>query len=154
MTAPTPIPRSAPTPALGETVTHDDVTVLVPTLGRPQLRECLESIREAVDRVSGLLVVDQGSGKDGAGWIEVLVRAGVDARHLKQEQRGIGRAMNRGLAHVETPFVAELVALTPRLVRGIVQRDADRLTRSRLVFTDLLPGVWSGFVHPSLPTES
>jgi GT2 family glycosyltransferase len=292
------------------TVTHDDVTVLVPTLGRPQLLECLESIRDAEHRPARLLVVDQGPGDDVAGWIEKLVEAGLDARHLRQEQRGIGRAMNLGLAQVETRFVAvthddcrvestwlgdlmvllradpeailtgrvdpegtepvpsintspepavftrpllrgdvlfpanmgcalatarrvgpfvedwrmaaaaedndwsyralragiriryepgfavrhvawrdaaqrtetyrryarsqgtfygkglrggdlffaariarELVTVAPRLVRGVVQRDQDRLARSRLVFTDLLPGVWSGFVHPSPPPE-
>jgi GT2 family glycosyltransferase len=293
-----------------ETVTHADVTVLVPTLGRPQLLDCLKSIRDAAHRPARLMVVDQGSGVEAVGWIEGLTAAGLDVWHLRQEHRGIGRAMNLGLAQVETQFVAvthddcrvesswlgdlmdllradpeaiftgrvdpegtepvpsvntspepavftrpllkgdilfpanmgcamstarrvgpfvedarmaaaaedndwsyralragiriryepgfgvrhvawrdaaqraetyrryarsqgtfygkglrggdlffaariarELVTLPPRLVRGVVQRDADRLARSRLVLTDLLPGVWSGFRHPSPPPE-
>ena len=84
----------------------DDVTVVIPTVGRPLLRDCLRSIVDA-DVVPGeLVVVDQSSSSQVATWIAALQRTGVRARHLPSTETGIASATNRGLEQVRTPFVA------------------------------------------------
>jgi glycosyltransferase involved in cell wall biosynthesis len=83
-----------------------DVTVLVPTLGRPQLRDCLASLHDGDHWPHRLLVIDQGGGADCGGWVDELRRSGFAAVHVPQSDRGIGRAMNLGLSMVESPLVA------------------------------------------------
>jgi len=83
-----------------------DVTVVIPTLGRPQLRDCLTSLQDSDHWPDRLLVIDQGEGDECEGWVDGLRQAGLAAIRVPQRDRGIGRAMNLGLSMVETPLVA------------------------------------------------
>lgn len=83
-----------------------DVTVAIPTLGRPLLRDCLTSIAEADVWPALLLVVDQGRSQAVGEWLADLRDAGMDAVHLPSDETGIASATNHALEQVRTRFVA------------------------------------------------
>lgn len=83
-----------------------DVTVVIPTLGRPMLEQCLSSIAAGTAWPSRLLVVDQSSSQAVAHWVDRLRESGLPAEHIPSSQRGKAAALNRGLERVTTTFVA------------------------------------------------
>jgi len=83
-----------------------DVTVVIPTVGRPLLRECLRSIADGLVWPAELIVVDQSRSEAVADWVAVLRRDGLAARHLPSAETGIANATNRGLEQARTRFVA------------------------------------------------
>jgi GT2 family glycosyltransferase len=84
----------------------EDVTVVVPTLGRALLRGCLESIAGGSIWPVELIVVDQGSNTDVATWIDQLKGRGLRITHVRSSETGIAAGTNRGLERVRTQFVA------------------------------------------------
>jgi len=86
--------------------TLEDVTIVIPTLGRPILEECLYWIVSGTAWPRGLVVVDQSSSQQVAGWIERLQVLGINAEHLTSAQRGRAAGLNEGLERVHTRFVA------------------------------------------------
>ena len=106
-----------------------DVTVVIPTVGRPLLRDCLSSIGAADPRPAEVIVVDQSASDDVAAWVAAVRAEGLRARHVPSRETGIATATNRGLELARTPFVAVthddcrvspswLAALLPRLRDG------------------------------------
>jgi GT2 family glycosyltransferase len=80
------------------------ITVLVPTIGRPeQLRSCLRSILDGDRRPEEVLVVDQTL-NDGTERV-VADLPDLRARVLRSAPPGISRAMNQGLEHVRHDWV-------------------------------------------------
>jgi GT2 family glycosyltransferase len=72
------------------------VTVVVPTIGRPELlRSCLESLMRCSPPAAELLVVDQGEGPEIAAVVESFAEAGC--RYERCEPRGLAMARNVGL---------------------------------------------------------
>lgn len=72
------------------------VTVLVPTIGRPELlRSCLDSLTGCRPRAAELLVLDQSSGSEVRDVVEAFAEAGV--RRVRCEPRGVATARNVGL---------------------------------------------------------
>ena len=59
-----------------------DVTVVIPTVGRPLLRQCLGSIAAADPRPAEVIVVDQSRGGEVAAWVAEVRADGLAARHL------------------------------------------------------------------------
>ena len=86
--------------------TLDDITVVIPTLGRPILEECLSWIVAGSAWPGGLIVVDQGANSEVSGWIVALQSLGIDADYVPSTQRGRAAGLNRGLERVRTRFVA------------------------------------------------
>ena len=84
----------------------DDITVVIPTLGRPILEKCLYSIAEGSCWPVCIIVVDQGSNPDVVSWTNKLEFYGIRAVHLPSSQQGRASAVNRGLEHLETRFAA------------------------------------------------
>jgi O-antigen biosynthesis protein len=84
----------------------DDVSVVIPTLGRPLLRGCLESIAAGTAWPKELIVVDQGTDPSVDGWVDELRGRGLALHHLRSPQKGIAAATNRGFERVRTTFVA------------------------------------------------
>jgi GT2 family glycosyltransferase len=73
-----------------------DVSVVVPTIGRPlQLAACLESIARGDRRPGEVVVVDQSGGEEVAAVVERFADAG--ARVVRSSERGVARARNLGL---------------------------------------------------------
>src|SRR5215207_10256334 len=83
-----------------------DITVVIPTVGRPLLRDCLHSVAAGLVWPGELIVVDQSCGDDVAAWVAALRAEGLAARHLPSAETGIANATNRGLEQACTRFVA------------------------------------------------
>lgn len=69
------------------------VSVVVPTIGRDSLRECLQSIAGCNPPASEILVVDQG-GEDAT----AAIAAKYGAKVVPDSGLGVGRARNKGIA--------------------------------------------------------
>jgi GT2 family glycosyltransferase len=84
----------------------DDITVVIPTLGRAILEACLHHIARGSVWPAQLIVVDQGTETASLRWIEQLQAAGLAATRIPSSQRGRSAGINRGLERVATRFVA------------------------------------------------
>ena len=84
----------------------DDISVVIPTLGRPILEQSLYHILEGSAWPACLIVVDQGTNTDVADWLESVRQTGISVKHIRSSQRGRSAGINRGLEQVATPFVA------------------------------------------------
>jgi GT2 family glycosyltransferase len=83
-----------------------DITVVIPTLGRPILEESLYWIAAGTAWPGCVIVVDQGSSLQVAALMEKLDSLGIEAQHLPSSQRGRAAGINRGLERFQTRFVA------------------------------------------------
>jgi GT2 family glycosyltransferase len=83
-----------------------DITLVIPTLGRAILGECLYWIVVGSNWPGGVIVVDQGSNQRVAAWVGQLQAQGIRAEHVLSSQRGRAAGLNRGLERVQTRFVA------------------------------------------------
>lgn len=70
------------------------------------LAGCLESLAAGSTPPARLVVVDQGGGAEVADPVAALRARGMDAVHVRMARTGISAATNRGLEHVDTPYVA------------------------------------------------
>lgn len=95
-----PVERLAPRPKV------DDITVLIPTLGRPILQGCLFNIATGKRWPAELIVVEQGNNPKIRGWIAELASLGLNTLHLQSERRGRAAGINDGLEQTRTEFVA------------------------------------------------
>jgi len=84
----------------------DDLTVVIPTLGRPILERCLYEIASGSVWPARIIVVDQSSSTVIATWLERLRALGPETEHVPSSQTGRAAAVNRGLERVRTRFVA------------------------------------------------
>jgi hypothetical protein len=83
----------------------EELTLVVPTLGRPILAECLGALLEGTTWPAAVIVVDQGASAEIAGWLNDLRDLGIRARHEPCEGRGRALGLNVGLGLVRTRFV-------------------------------------------------
>lgn len=93
-------------PAIGPRPVLQDVTVVIPTLGRAILRDSLQAIAAGDAWPGCLIVVNQGPMSDIPHWIDELRARGLDARHIPSSQKGRASGVNRGLERIETRFAA------------------------------------------------
>src|SRR5688572_17295159 len=84
----------------------DDISIVIPTLGRPILEQCLYWILMSRIWPACLIVVEQGSNPDVAGWLERVRHIGIPVKHILSTQRGRSAGINRGLEQTSTRFVA------------------------------------------------
>ena len=84
----------------------DDISLVIPTLGRPMLEQCLYWILLGSTWPACLIVVEQGSNPGVAGWLERVRNIGIPVKHILSTQRGRSAGINRGLEQVRTRFVA------------------------------------------------
>jgi GT2 family glycosyltransferase len=85
---------------------HPDLTVVVPTVGRPVLSACLCALAGGTTWPARVVVVDQSASAAVADQVASLRAQGMDAVHLPSRQTGAAAARNRGLERAETAFVA------------------------------------------------
>jgi GT2 family glycosyltransferase len=83
-----------------------DLTLVIPTLGRPILETCLKYIADGSQWPARVIVVDQGRQPAVAEMIERLQSAGLAATYVPSSERGRSAGLNRGLERVTTRFVA------------------------------------------------
>lgn len=83
-----------------------DITVVIPTLGRPILEESLYWILAGSAWPGGLIVVDQGQNPQVEVWIRKLQSMGIAAVYSPSEQRGRAAGVNKGIEQVKTRYFA------------------------------------------------
>lgn len=88
-----------PCPALA------DITVVIPTLGRPILETCLSHIVGGGAWPASVIVVDQGREPTIPPMLDRLKEMGMGALYLPSEERGRAAGINRGLERTQTRFV-------------------------------------------------
>ena len=84
----------------------NEITVLIPTLGRTILEQSLHKIASGNCWPAQIIVVDQGQKAYVAEWMDILKKVGIDSIYLPSTERGRAVGINRGLQRVQTRFVA------------------------------------------------
>jgi GT2 family glycosyltransferase len=83
-----------------------DISVIIPTLGRPILESCLRWLADGTHWPGRLIVVDQGRNPVVAEWLGTLQTAGLGTLYVPSEQKGKSAGINRGLENTQTRFIA------------------------------------------------
>ncbi len=83
-----------------------DISVVIPTLGRSLLVQCLESIAAGQLLPHSIIVVDQSSSDTVRSWLDPLARLGVTAVYVPSSQTGRSAGVNRGIEQVTTTYFA------------------------------------------------
>jgi GT2 family glycosyltransferase len=86
----------------------DDLTIIIPTLGRPILQRCLQAIATGTKLPACIIVVDQGDNFWVAEWLESLKAKGVNTLHQVSKEKGPAASRNQAIDKVRTPFVAAI----------------------------------------------
>ena len=84
----------------------EDISVVIPTLGRPILAQSLCYLLEGTAWPACLIVVEQGRSPDVADDLRRVQDIGVRVKHIRSNQRGRAAGINRGLEQADTRFVA------------------------------------------------
>ena len=90
--------ESGPRPVL------DEISILIPTLGRPILEHALASMVAGSAWPSRIIVVDQGTDGAVVRLLEKLERAGVATHRVASEPRGRAPALNLGAQSVQSRY--------------------------------------------------
>lgn len=99
-------PRSLNLDELENRPILQDISIVIPTLGRPILEESLCWIVNGSVWPGGLIVVDQGGNPQIAVWLEAISQLGIAAVYVPSRQRGRSAGINRGLEMAKTRFVS------------------------------------------------
>ncbi len=99
------MPGGSETAAVSTQHIASDVTLLIPTLGRPIIEKCLASVGHGSFLPGEVIVVDQGNNATIDQLLAKLAEAGSATRRLPMKGRGRAAALNHGLEAVATPFV-------------------------------------------------
>jgi GT2 family glycosyltransferase len=83
----------------------DDISIVIPTLGRDILEQSLFWIVSGNAWPSCLIVVEQGSNPSVAKMLMRVQEIGIHVKHILSSQRGRSAGINRGLEQTRTRFV-------------------------------------------------
>jgi GT2 family glycosyltransferase len=97
-------PKDAMSPASPASLA--DMTVVIPTIGREMLIDCLQSISNGHARPADLIVVDQGRNAELEAYIRRHDWQGLVVTYVPSNKRGRAAALNCGLKLVRTPYFA------------------------------------------------
>lgn len=75
----------------------DDLSVVIPTLGRPILARSLAVIEAGTHWPAALVVVDQGRDAATATLLNLATQRGLPIKHVLSDQCGRARGVNRGI---------------------------------------------------------
>jgi O-antigen biosynthesis protein len=84
----------------------DDISVVIPTLGRDLLQDCLLSIAMGSAWPKNLIVIDQSSSQKVESWISILNDYRIQALYIPSSKRGVAAGLNEGISRVATRFIA------------------------------------------------
>lgn len=84
----------------------EDISIVIPTLGRAILEQSLYWILEGSAWPGCLVVVEQGANPYVVDWLNRVRDLGIRVKHILSNQRGRSAGINRGLEQAETRFVA------------------------------------------------
>ena len=79
-----------------------EITLLIPTLGRSLIHDCLDSVVSGKKWPGQIIVVDQGGNLDIAGWLDRIAEQGITTRYVRSNETGRAKALNQGLRLVES----------------------------------------------------
>lgn len=145
----------------------DDISVVIPTVGRPILQKCLRSIASGDELPRAIIVVDQSSNTEIGKWLQDLDVHGVETKHISSSQTGRAAGVNRGIENVDTEFCAitdddclvasdwlrnmrvHLTATPSEVITGRVEAGGDELVA--IVVTSMTPAT---FNRPRLKFDS
>ncbi|HEU4349093.1 MAG TPA: glycosyltransferase, partial [Actinoplanes sp.] len=118
---------SAPQPAADHAA---DVTVVVPTCGRPELlRRTLDALAALDRRPREIVVVDNAPSRPGTSEVVAgCVATGLPVRYVAEPRRGVAHARNRGLAEATgelVAFVDDDVVVDPHWLGAVVSGFTD-----------------------------
>jgi glycosyltransferase involved in cell wall biosynthesis len=85
-----------------------DISVIVPTLGRPILARCLQSIVGGTALPARVVLVDQGEDRKTVDQLRVLDSSGCEAVYFQSDERSPASARNAGIQQVEGGFVVAI----------------------------------------------
>jgi GT2 family glycosyltransferase len=103
----------------------DDLSVVIPTVGRDILETCLAHIVRGTHWPQEIIVVDQGRSPAVAAMLTRLTEHGLTATYIPSHERGRSAGLNRGLERVTTRFVAvtdDDCFVSPDWVVGLAER--------------------------------
>ena len=86
--------------------TEGELTVVIPTVGRSILRQCLEALRSGDVWPACVVVVDQSGSPEVEAILADVRSRGMDTRYVPSSQTGRAAGVNRGIERAETRFVA------------------------------------------------
>ena len=81
-----------------------DITLVIPTLGRPILGRTLAAVAAGDVRPGRVVIVDQGRRPETAALAEEMLLRGIDILYLPSARQGKSAGLNEGIARVETRF--------------------------------------------------
>jgi GT2 family glycosyltransferase len=84
----------------------EDISLVIPTLGRDILEQSLFWIISGRAWPGCLIVVEQGANPNVAKMLERVQEIGIRVKHIRSGQRGRSAGINRGLEQAYTRFVA------------------------------------------------
>lgn len=84
----------------------EDVSIVIPTLGREIIESCFYWIAAGSSWPGELIVTDQGNNPRVKEWLDVLEKIGIKTCYLPSQKRGRAAGINTGLREVKTRFVA------------------------------------------------
>lgn len=84
----------------------EDISIVIPTLGRDILEQSLFYILSGSAWPGCLIVVEQGANPNVARMLKRVQEIGVRVKHILSSQRGRSAGINRGLEQADTRFVA------------------------------------------------
>ena len=85
-----------------------DLTLFIPTVGRPELDRCLKSIASGTAWPAKIIVVDQGENPAVVDWLRCANTIGLETVHLMSSERSASSARNQAIEQVATTFAAAL----------------------------------------------
>jgi GT2 family glycosyltransferase len=100
------VPSSIQTIDFASKPVLDDISIVIPTLGRDILEQSLFWILSGNAWPACLIVVEQGSNPNVAKLLQRVQEVGIRMKHILSAQRGRSAGINRGLEQVRTRFVA------------------------------------------------
>ena len=83
-----------------------DLTVVIPTIGRHILEDCLAALIAGERLPGAIIIVDQSSSPEIGEMLRPAADLGVDVTHICSAERGRSLGLNRGLNQVTSRFVA------------------------------------------------
>jgi GT2 family glycosyltransferase len=98
-------PKSLAAPVSPRPV-HDDISIVIPTLGRPILETCLRYLVDGSSWPATVIVVDQGRDPAVRRMLDRVEELGLPGQYVPSTQRGRSAGINRGLERVSTRFLA------------------------------------------------
>jgi GT2 family glycosyltransferase len=87
-------------------MTPVDLSVVIPTLGREMLKDCLRALAMANMRPATVIVVDQGRVDAIARLAAEFGQAGLDVQYVPSGRTGRSAGLNDGISRVRTRFLA------------------------------------------------